>query len=309
MRKMWAVLVMPAISLCRCGQRPRWCQLNLRTAARGLLLVLTAFVFPGAIAEVAVPSLTARVTDLTGTLTRAQQASLDQTLQAFEARKGAQVAVLMVPTTRPETIEQYSLRVVEQWKLGRNRIDDGALLIIAKDDRTLRIEVGYGLEGVLTDAASKRIISDDIVPRFKRGDFYGGVSAGIDRMLGVIEGEPLPPPEERAGDTGDPVRQLMPILLVLTLVLGGLLRSMLGRFPGAVATGGAVGVVAWMLSGAIFAGIVAGAIALLFTLMGGPHMGLLAIGGRSGRYGGRSGPGGFGGGGGGFGGGGASGKW
>lgn len=309
MRKMWAVLVMPAINLCRCGQRPRWCQLNLRTAARGLLLVLTAFVFPGAIAEVAVPSLTARVTDLTGTLTRAQQASLDQTLQAFEARKGAQVAVLMVPTTRPETIEQYSLRVVEQWKLGRNRVDDGALLIIAKDDRTLRIEVGYGLEGVLTDAASKRIISDDIVPRFKRGDFYGGVSAGIDRMLGVIEGEPLPPTEERAGDTGDPVRQLMPILLVLTLVLGGLLRSMLGRFPGAVATGGAVGVVAWMLSGAIFAGIVAGAIALLFTLMGGPHMGLLAIGGRSGRYGGRSGPGGFGGGGGGFGGGGASGKW
>ena len=309
MRKIWAVLVMLAISRCRCGQRPRWCRLNPRTAARGLLLALTALVSLGVIAEVAVPSLTARVTDLTGTLTREQQASLDQSLQAFEARRGVQVAILMVPTTRPETIEQYSLRVVEQWKLGRNRVDDGALLIIAKDDRTLRIEVGYGLEGVLTDAASKRIISDDIVPRFKQGDFYGGVSAGIDRMLGVIEGEPLPPPEQKAGDTGDPVRQLMPILLVLTLVLGGLLRSMLGRFPGAVATGGAVGVVAWMLSGAIFAGIVAGAIALLFTLMGGPHMGLLAIGGRSGRYGGRSGPGGFGGGGGGFGGGGASGKW
>ncbi|MCY1210961.1 TPM domain protein [compost metagenome] len=309
MRKIWAVLVMLAISRCRCGQRPRWCQLNPRTAARGLLLALTALVSLGVIAEVAVPSLTARVTDLTGTLTREQRASLDQTLQAFEARRGVQVAILMVPTTRPETIEQYSLRVVEQWKLGRNRVDDGALLIIAKDDRTLRIEVGYGLEGVLTDAAGKRIISDDIVPRFKQGDFYGGVSAGIDRMLGVIEGEPLPPPEQKAGDTGDPVRQLMPILLVLTLVLGGLLRSMLGRFPGAVATGGAVGVVAWMLSGAIFAGIVAGAIALLFTLMGGTHMGLLAIGGRSGRYGGRLGPGGFGGSGGGFGGGGASGKW
>jgi uncharacterized protein len=253
--------------------------------------------------------LTARVTDLTGTLTREQRAALDQTLQAFEARKGAQVAILMVSTTRPETIEQYSLRVVEQWKLGRKRVDDGALLIIAKDDHTLRIEVGYGLEGVLTDAASKRIISEDIVPRFKQGDFYGGVSAGIDRMLGVIAGEALPPSKQTAGDRGEPVRQLMPILLVLTLVLGGLLRSMLGRFPGAVATGGAVGVVAWMLSGAIFAGIVAGAIALLFTLLGGPHMGLLAIGGRSGRYGGRSGSGGFGGGGGGFGGGGASGKW
>ncbi|MGO4660078.1 YgcG family protein [Ensifer sp. 2YAB10] len=243
---------------------------------------------------------------MTGTLTREQQASLDQTLQTFEAKKGTQVAILIVPTTQSETIEQYSLRVVEQWKLGRKRVDDGALLIIAKDDRTLRIEVGYGLEGVLTDATSKRIISEDIVPRFKQGDFYGGVSAGVDRMLGVIGGEPLPPPKETAGDRGDPVRQLMPILLVLTLVLGGVLRSMLGRLPGAVATGGAVGVVAWMFSGAIFAGIVAGAIALLFTLLGGAHMGLLGIGGRSG---GRSGPGGFGGGGGGFGGGGASGKW
>ncbi|KDP84023.1 membrane protein [Cupriavidus sp. SK-3] len=283
--------------------------MNLFSAARGLLLALTAVVSLGAIAEVAVPSLTARVTDLTGTLTREQQASLDQTLQAFEAKKGTQVAILIVPTTQPETIEQYSLRVVEQWKLGRTRVDDGALLIIAKDDRTLRIEVGYGLEGVLTDAASKRIISEDIVPRFKQRDFYGGVAAGIDRMLGVIDGEPLPPPKETAGDRGDPVRQLMPILLVLTLVLGGVLRSMLGRFPGAVVTGGAVGVVAWMLSGAIFAGIVAAAIALLFTLLGGAHMGLLGIGSRSGRYGGGSGRGGFGGGGGGFGGGGASGKW
>jgi uncharacterized membrane protein YgcG len=119
--------------------------------------------------------------------------------------------------------------VVEQWKLGRKRVDDGALLIIAKDDRALHTEVGYGLEGVLTDAASKRNISEDIVPRFKQGDFYGGVSAGIDRMLGVIEGEPLPPPEETAGDRGDPMRQLMPILLVLTLIPGGVLRSMLGR--------------------------------------------------------------------------------
>jgi len=304
-----AVVVMLAINRCRGYLRPGGYQVNLLSIARGLLLALTAFVSLGALAEVAIPSLTARVTDLTGTLTREQQASLDQTLQDFEARKGTQVAILMVPTTRPETIEQYSLRVVEQWKLGRKRVDDGALLIIARDDRTLRIEVGYGLEGVLTDATSKRIISEDIVPRFKQGDFYGGVSAGIDRMLGVIEGKPLPPPKETTGGRDDPVRQLMPILLVLTLVLGGVLRSMLGRLPGSVATGGAVGVVAWILSGTIFAGMVAGAIALLFTLMGGSHMGLLTIGGRSGRGRGRSGPGGFGGGGGGFGGGGASGKW
>ncbi len=178
--------------------------MNLLTAARGLLLAFAAFVSLGAIADVAVPPLTARVTDTTGTLTLEQQASLDQTLQTFEAEKGTQVAILIVPTTQSETIEQYSLRVVEQWKLGRKRVDDGALLIIAKDDRTLRIEVGYGLEGVLTDATSKRIISEDIAPRFKQGDFYGGVSAGVDRMLGVIGGEPLPPPKETAGDRGTP---------------------------------------------------------------------------------------------------------
>ncbi len=134
-------------------------------------------------AEQPVPPLAARVTDETGTLTAAERATLEQSLKDFETRKGSQIAVLIVPTTQPETIEQYSIRVVEQWKLGRANVDDGALLIIAKNDRALRIEVGYGLEGVLTDATSRRIIDELIVPSFRRGDFYGGVSAGVGRML------------------------------------------------------------------------------------------------------------------------------
>lgn len=279
------------------------------SAAKGLFLVLLASVSLGAAADVAVPALTARVTDLTGTLTSEQRAALEQRLQAFESEKGSQIGVLMVATTQPEDIAQYSIRVVEQWKLGRKGTDDGALLIIAKDDRTVRIEVGYGLEGVLTDAMSKRIISDDIVPRFKQGDFYGGVTAGVERIINVINGEPLPPPRRTRGERDDDsVRQFLPVILVLTLVVGGVLRSLFGRGPGAVATGGVVGIIGWLLSGAIAVGVMAGAIALFFTMFGGSHMGLRGIGGRGG-FGGGSGRGGFGGGGGGFGGGGASGKW
>jgi len=175
----------------------------------GLVWILATFLSFGAVADVAVPSLTARVTDLTGTLTSAQQAALEEKLQAFEVEKGSQVAVLMVPTTEPEDIEQYSIRVAEKWKLGRKGADDGALLIIAKDDRRVRIEVGYGLEGVLTDAMGKRIISDDIVPRFKQGDFYGGVTAGVERILSVISGESLPPPKRASGRGEDTVKQFM----------------------------------------------------------------------------------------------------
>src|SRR6185295_10628044 len=119
----------------------------------------------------------------------------EQKLAAFEARKGSQIAVLIVPTTRPEAIEPYSIRVVEQWKLGRKGVDDGALLLVAKNDRALRIEVGYGLEGVLPDATANRIIEDIIVPRFKTGDLYAGVDAGVDAMIKVVDGEPLPPPQ------------------------------------------------------------------------------------------------------------------
>ena len=131
-------------------------------------------------AQVAVPPLTGHVIDQTGTLTAEQKAALEQTLTAFEARKGSQLAVLMVASSAPEEIEQYALRVAEQWKLGRKKVDDGAILVVAKNDRAMRIEVGYGLEGALNDLTSKRIINETILPRFKSQDFYGGITAGVE---------------------------------------------------------------------------------------------------------------------------------
>jgi uncharacterized protein len=263
-------------------------------------------------ADVPVPPLTARVTDQTGTLNDEQRAALEQTLKDFEAQKGSQISVLIVPTVRPETIEQYSIRVVEQWKLGRKNVDDGVLLIVAKNDRELRIEVGYGLEGVLTDATSNRIINEVIVPRFKQGDFYGGISAGVDSIMNVINGEQLPPPTQRPTHS-DGAGGLLPILLVGTLVAGGVLRAIFGRLPGALVTGGVIGGLAWLLSGALLIAAIAGVIALIFTLVGaglGAYAGRRSIGGMPGGLGdgGRSRDT-FGGGGGGFGGGGASGRW
>ena len=266
-------------------------------------------------ADVAIPALAARVTDQTATLTVEQKAALEQTLQAFEARKGSQIAVLIVPTTEPEPIEQYSLRAVEQWKLGRKKVDDGALLVVAKNDRTVRIEVGYGLEGALNDAISNRIITEVIAPKFKDGDFYGGINAGIDRMIKVVDGEPLPAPQQSSSVfKSKDIQQFVPAIFLLALVIGGVLRSLLGRLPGAIAAAGVIGLLAWFVAGALLATVLAGGIAFLFTLMGG------GMGGRGGFYGGGhhggmgaggfgGGAGGFGGGGGGFGGGGASGRW
>jgi uncharacterized protein len=286
--------------------------LNIHRLASLLVLALSAFFLPDASAVVAIPTLNAQVVDETATLSDEQRTVLEQTLQAFEAKKGSQISVLMVATTQPETIEQYSIRVVEQWKLGRKRIDDGVLLIIAKDDHTLRIEVGYGLEGVLTDATSSRIISESIVPRFKEGDFYGGVTAGVDSIMRVVDGEPLPPPEQHADGTSGQFARYLPVLFVLTLVAGGVCRAVLGRLAGSVVTGTAVGVVAWLLSGAWLIAVFAGTIALAFTLLGsglGAYVGGRTIGINSGRFGSGSGRSGFRGGGGGFGGGGASGRW
>jgi uncharacterized protein len=277
-----------------------------------MAFVLAIFVFGGACAhaDAVIPPLTSRVTDETGTLTSDQVASLEQTLREFEAKRGTQLSVLIVPTTAPETIEQYSIRVVDQWKLGRKNVDDGALLLVAKNDRALRIEVGYGLEGVLTDATCNRIINETIVPRFRNGDFYGGITAGLDSMMRVTSGEALPPPR-RAPRASDGAGRLLPVLFLLTVMAGGLLRAMFGRLPGAVVTGGLVGVLAWILSQALIVAIAAGMIALLFTLLGG---GMRAAGGRfiggsGGRFGGDSNRDIFRGGGGGFGGGGASGRW
>lgn len=261
-------------------------------------------------ADAVIPPLTSRVTDVTGTLTGDQLVSLETMLRAFEAKRGTQISVLVVSTTEPETIEQYSMRVVEQWKLGRKNIDDGVLLIVAKNDRALRIEVGYGLEGVLTDATSSRIINEAIVPRFRNGDFYGGITAGLDAIMRVTSGEPLAPPQPRPL-SGDGAGRLLPVLFLLTVMAGGLLRAMFGRLPGAVVTGGVVGVLAWVLSQALLVAIAAGLMALLFTLLGGGTRaaGGRFIGGSGGRFGRDSNRDIFRGGGGGFGGGGASGRW
>jgi len=282
-----------------------------------LILAFVLGISLTAIAQNAVPPV-ARVTDQTGTLGAEQKVALEQMLQAFETRKGSQIAVLMVRTTGGEPIEQYALRVAEQWKLGRKGVDDGALLAIAKDDRALRIEVGYGLEGALNDATAKRIIAEVITPRFREGDFFGGISSGVDRMIKVIDGEPLPAPAKSAPQVDGDVFQVLPILLIVAMVVGGLLRAILGRALGAVATGGAVGFLAWILAGTLFIGVIAGVLAFFFTVVGGWRGALAGGFGHRGGWGGggwggggmrTGGGGGFGGGGGSFGGGGASGRW
>ena len=236
-----------------------------RASLLALLLCWASVVF----AVVAVPPLVGRVVDQTGTFNSGDVASLNQTIRDFEARKGSQIAVLIVPTTDGEAIEQFSLRVAEAWKIGRKKIDDGAVLVIAKNDRHLRIEVGYGLEGALTDVTTKRIIDEEITPKFKSGDFAGGVSAGISKMIRIIDGEKLPEPEpphwQHTGlfDVSD---MFNPFLLIPVFLLGGVMRSMLGRLVGSVVSGGVVTLVAWFLFGSVAAAMVAGAIAFVFVL-------------------------------------------
>ncbi len=261
-------------------------------------------------AEVAVPPLTARITDLTGTLTAEQRAALESRLQAFEAQKGSQIAVLIVPTTQPETIEQYSIRVVEQWKLGRKKVDDGVLLLVAKDDHKLRIEVGYGLEGVLPDVIAKRIVADDIAPHFKQGDFYGGIVAGMTRIIGVIQGEALPAPaSQRKYSDSSSIEPFIPFLLFGAIIGSVILRSVLGTFPGSLVNGGLIGFAVMLLGGGMLFAVILGIMAFVFALGGGRGWGGGFGGGGGFSSGGFGGGGGFSGGGGGFGGGGASGSW
>ncbi|CAM5792206.1 TPM domain-containing protein [Castellaniella caeni] len=274
----------------------------------GALLLASSLVWSAlAIAQVPVPPLTGHVIDQTKTLDTEQKATLEQALTDFEARKGTQIAVLIVASTAPEQIEQFSLRVAEQWKPGRAKVDDGAILVVAKDDRTVRIEVGYGLEGALTDLTSGRIISELILPRFRQQDFYGGIAAGVGQIIRTVNGEALPAPEDRGPAPQGDIQRYGPVLFIVALALGGLLRSTIGRVPGAVVTGGVVGAVAWLMVGALSIALFSAIAALLFTLMGGGRalhgLGGLYRGGRGHRGGG------FRGGGGGFGGGGASGRW
>ncbi|MDO8465776.1 MAG: YgcG family protein [Gallionella sp.] len=282
---------------------------------KAIWVALLALLLTGAAqAEVAVPPLSARVTDLTATLDAQQTQTLESRLAAFEAKKGAQFAVLIVPSTQPESIEQFGIRVAEAWKLGRKGVDDGALLLVAKNDRALRIEVGYGLEGVLNDATAKRIVDEIIVPHFKRGEFYPGIESGTAAMMRVVDGESLPPPKRAAANGKYDIESLFFIAFGLVVVVGGMLRTLLGRFPAALLMGGALGGLAWLMVAPLLVALLVGFMAFVFVLLGGSARGYdggFSSGTRGGGFGGGSfgGGGGFSGGGGGFGGGGASGRW
>jgi uncharacterized protein len=303
------------------------------SAARAAILALLLCWSFAAAADVAVPPLSGRVVDQTGTLSSGDIAALTQTLKDFETRKGSQIAVLIVPTTAPEAIEQYSIRVAEAWKIGRKKVDDGAILLIAKDDRKLRIEVGYGLEGALTDVTSRRIIDEIITPKFRSGDFAGGISAGVARIISVVDGEPLPAPAPQAshGSNSDDwisfLNPLNPFTLFGIYIVGTIMRRLLGRLIGSVAAGGLIGGLVWYLLGSITLAAILGAILSIITFFADNILAASQNASRqSGRGGGWSGgsssggggwsgsssssdSGGFSGGGGSFGGGGASGSW
>ncbi len=262
-------------------------------------------------AQVAVPDLSRRVTDLTATLTAQQIAELDTQLAALEARKGSQIAVLIVPTLDGEDIAQFGIRVADKWKIGRTKVDDGVILVVAKNDRKLRIEVGYGLEGAIPDAIAKRVIAETITPYFKAGDYSGGIAAGVGQLIKLIDGESLPAPT-RTNQTDTSGDSLLPFM-VMGFVVGSFLAPMLGRGTASGVAGLGTAGLAWLTSGVLFTSLLMGGGVLLAVLL----MGAIGRGGGggwgSGGFGGGSfgggGGGSWGGGGGGFGGGGASGSW
>lgn len=257
--------------------------------------------------EIALPALSQRVTDLTGTLTAAQQGELEASLAALEKDKGAQVAILLLPTTQPESIEQFGIRLAEAWKLGRSKVDDGVIIIVAKDDRRMRIEVGYGLEGAIPDAIAKRIVAEQMAPRFREGDLAGGLRLAVAALAKVIRGEPLPAPTAAGPPDSESSDRLS--LLLFVLFVASTARALFG-LPGSLAVSGLAGWLAWNLFASLgLAGILALlGFALSFIRLG---RGGWSSNGRGfpGGFGGGSSGGGFSGGGGSFGGGGASGRW
>lgn len=262
-----------------------------------------------AFALVAVPPLQHRVTDLTQTLSAQETSQLEAKLAQFEQEKGSQIAVLLVPTTKPEEIDQFSIRVVDQWKLGREKQDDGVLVLVAKNDRKVRIEVGYGLEGAIPDVYAKRLITEVIAPKFRQGNVYGGLDQVTTKIMQLIDGEQLAPPTSKTQGQVD-IMSLLPMLFIGGMVLGGILKAMFGSFLGSALTGGAIGFIAWTIGGAMAAALLFGIVGFFISLIGAGNMMHVGGLGGGGFGGGRSGgfdP--FGGGGGGFGGGGASGDW
>jgi uncharacterized protein len=272
---------------------------------------------------VPVPPLSGRVVDTTATLTPQQAQALSSKLEAIETQRGAQVVVLIVPTTAPEDIAAFTQRAGDRYKIGRRGIGDGLLIVVAKNDRSVDIAPAKTLEGAVPDILASRIIAEQIVPAFKAGDYAGGLNRAVDRIGQAIAGEALPAPapsaqgNARRGARGFDFQDLAIFLFVGVPILGGILTRMFGRKGGALLTGGAVGAIGWLLTAsALIAGGAAFAALFLVGVMGmgsgGGRGGIGPIfwGGGGGGFGGSSGGGGFSSGGGGdFGGGGASGRW
>ena len=280
---------------------------------RSLILAVLMFNVSTAMAAdlQAIPPLSSPVTDITNTLSATEQQALAQKLSAFSQEKGSQIAVLIVPTTQPEDIAQYSLRVAETWKIGRDKEDDGVIILLAKNDRKMRIEVGYGLEGAIPDAIAKRIVSDVMAPYFRQGDFAGGLNAAAEQLMALISGEALPAPAKKQAGASS-FFDYLPILMFGAIFSGVVMRALFGKFFGSALNGGALGLLVWFLGGALLTVLLVVIAAFIFTLaMGGGRGAGYGYPGGYGGYGGGGLGGGdiFSGGGGDFGGGGASGDW
>ena len=281
------------------------------------LLVTPAAVF----AQLAVPALSAHVIDTTGTLDATQIKQLEQKLAAFEQTHGSQVVVLMVPTTQPEDIASYANRVASTWKIGRKEVGDGLVLVVAKEDHRVRVEVARALEGVIPDLMARRVIDQAITPLFKQGNFAGGLDAGVSQIMSLIEGESLPRPVAvKANAKGFEWFDLAIFMFIAVPVVGSVARRILGRQLGSVATAGIAGGIALLVTTSVVVSILAAMVAFILSLfanvrhrggggLGGSAGGGGFSGGSGGAFGGRSGGGFSSGGGGSFGGGGASGGW
>ncbi|VTU16157.1 hypothetical protein H6CHR_00450 [Variovorax sp. PBL-H6] len=308
---------------------------RIRRALAALFLLAVAFAGVHAQDLLPVPPPSARVIDQTGTLDAAKRQALEAKLAAFEQEKGSQIVMLMVPTTAPEDIASYANRVGNAWKIGRKEVGDGILVVVAKNDRKMRIEVAKTLEGAVPDIAAARIIDLAMKPRFRENDFAGGLDAAADQLIARVKGEPLPEVDARSGDFGGAQEEPgfdwgdLAVFLFFGVLIGApIARAILGKVLGPVALGGVAGVVVMMLTASLVIAVLAGLAALLFTLLSsafgagagrrggrrggwGPGLGGLGGGlGGGGWGGGSSSGGGFSSGGGGdFGGGGASGDW
>src|SRR6478609_8815662 len=300
--------------------------------SRAILLLWALFWFGWAAAQgvLPVPPLSALVVDQTGTLDAIQLKGLQDKLTAFEQKKGTQIAILMVPTTQPEDIASYANRVGNTWKIGRKDVGDGILVIVAKNDRKVRIEVAKTLEGAVPDLAAKQIIENAMLPAFRKDDYAGGLQAAVDQLIARVSGEALPAPpapaetKRSSGKSGFDWFDLAIFLFFAVPIVGGVLRGILGRKLGSLVTGGGVGFIAMLITSSVLVAGVAGVVALLFSMLsggggmlggrrGGPVFLPGGFGGGGGGWGGGGGGGGGGGfssgGGGDFGGGGASGNW